>query len=116
MTVIRPWHASKFLLRSATAASLLSAAVLMASTLPASAASTARFWNGSGVTEGWSCAGSGGHFDMLGLITADNGCATRVWLKGNGYSWCISPGVYESVPTKYDNPQTIGISANTAKC
>src|SRR5713226_3151591 len=107
---------NKFLFRSATAAGLLSAAAIIASATPASAASSVALTSSLGVHEDFTCAVTTHNVTAVPLSTADNGCANRVWLHGTGFSYCISGHTHQNVPTKYDNPQTAQVSANTAAC
>ncbi len=50
-------------------------------------------------------------------------CSTRVWLHqyvnwegGHGWSWCVAPYGSKSVPSQYEYPLNIYISANTSSC
>jgi hypothetical protein len=118
MTVTRSWHASKLLLRSAVAVALLSSAALMASAVPSSAASAVTLTGFFG-TEEFNCAVTDHNVSISPVYTADNGCGTRVWLHGDfpsGFSACISPGEYETVPTKYQDVQYAQVTSNTAAC
>jgi hypothetical protein len=107
---------NKSLFRSATAAGLLSAAAIIASAIPASAASDVALTSASGVHEDFTCAVTTHNVTAVPLSTVDNGCANRLWLHGRGYSHCISGHTNGTVPTAYDDPQTAQVSANTAAC
>jgi hypothetical protein len=49
-------------------------------------------------------------------------CGTRVWLhqyvnwQNHGWSWCVSPLAAKPVPSQYENPLNIYISANGSPC
>jgi hypothetical protein len=55
-----------------------------------------------------------------GVIAAANGCGTRIWIHqnpdGSGWSYCISPYTYTTVPGWAYWPEQILVSANTAGC
>ena len=117
---------NKFLFRSATAAGLLSAAAIIASAIPASAAAIpasaaslphyVALISGIGFRNDFACVVDTHNVTAVPLSTAANGCANRVWLHGIGFSYCISGHTEQNVPTRYHNPQTAQISANTAAC
>jgi len=107
---------SKFFFRSATTVGLLSAAAIMAYAIPASAAGVIALTSGLGVHEDFNCTVTTHNVTAVPLSTVSNGCANRLWLHGIGYSYCISGHTGQTVPTKYDNPQTAQVSANTAAC
>lgn len=113
-------RAVKFLYKSATAAGLLSAAAIIASTVPASAASSYVTLTGDRGTEEFTCTVGTHGINVNPLYHADNGCANRVWLhqnlNGSGWGFCISGHTDEAIPTKYDNAQQAQVSKNTAKC
>jgi hypothetical protein len=107
---------NKFFFRSVTAAGLLSAAAIIASAIPASAAAYVALTSGLGIHNDFTCAVATHNVTAVPLSTAANGCANRVWLHGIGFSYCISGHTEQNVPTRYHNPQTAQISANTAPC
>jgi len=118
MTVIRSWHASKLLLRSAVAVGLLSSAALVASAVPSSATSAATLTGFFG-TEEFNCAVIDHNVSISPVYTVDNGCGTRLWLHGDfpsAFSVCISPGKYETVPSEYQDVQDAQVTSNTAAC
>lgn len=118
MTVIRSWNASKLLLRSAVAVGLLSSAALTASAVPSSAASATTLTGFFG-TEQFNCTVTDHNVSISPVYTVDNGCRTRVWLHGDfpsAFSVCISPGKYETVPSKYQDVQDAQVTSNTAAC
>src|ERR1039457_5769442 len=111
---------NKFLFRSATTAGLLSAAAIIASAIPASAASIpasaaslpasaaslphyVALIRGLGFRNDFACVVATHNVTAVPLSTAANGGATRVWLHGIGYPYCIPGHTSQAVPTKYDN-------------
>jgi hypothetical protein len=118
MTVIRSWQAGKLLLRSAVAVGLLGSAGLVASAVPASAASAATLTGFFG-TEEFNCTVTTHNVSISPVYTADNGCGTRLWLHGDfpsAFSFCISPGEYETIPSAYQDVQNAQVTSNTAAC
>jgi hypothetical protein len=110
---------TRFLFRSAAAAGILSAAALVASAVPASAAPFASL-TGFGGTEEFTCAVTTHGIRVDPLSFADNGCANRVWLHqfhdGSGWAYCISGHTNPSIPAKYDVAEQAQVVANTAHC
>ena len=119
----------KFLAKFIAAASVLSAAVLTASALPASASmATQVVLYSAGINsparqgnQVIGCiGGSHGVTQPLGDIAVANGCGTRVWLHqysdGSGWSYCVSPHTYTTLPGWAQFPRQLLISANTAGC
>jgi hypothetical protein len=113
-------RAIKFLYKSAMAASLLSAAAIIATTVPASASPAFVTLTGDRGTEEFTCTVSVHGINAGPLFRADNGCGTRLWLhknlNGTGWGYCISGHTDVSIPTKYDNPQQAQVTSNKAKC
>ena len=107
---------NKFLFRSATAAGLLSAAAIIASATPASAASSVALRGALGGNEDFTCAVATHNVNISPLSTANNGCSNRLWLHGPGFSHCITGHSEQNVSTKYENTQQAQVSANTAPC
>jgi hypothetical protein len=58
--------------------------------------------------------------NLFGVNAVANGCGTRVWLHqysdGSGWSYCVSPRSYSTVPGWAQWPAQLLISANTAGC
>lgn len=113
-------RAIKFLYKSATAASLLSVAAIIASTVPASAASSYVTLTGDRGTEEFTCKVTTHGINVGPLYHANNGCGNRVWLhqnlNGSGWGFCISGHSDVSIPTKYETAQQAQVSSNKAKC
>lgn len=113
-------RAIKFPFKSATAVGLLSAAAIVASALPASAATSFVSLIGNGGTEEFTCAVTTHGISVAPLRSADNGCANRVWLhknlNGSGWGYCISGHTDPSIPTKYDAAQQAQVVSNKTKC
>jgi hypothetical protein len=83
---------------------------------------TGRTWAGALCQVNANYNGSNGPFNVL---AAASDCGTRVWLHqdawngsnwGSGWSFCISPGVGENVPSQFQHPLNIFISNNLANC
>jgi hypothetical protein len=114
-----PEHATRFLFRSAAVAGILSAAALVASAVPASAAPFASL-TGFGGTEEFTCAVTTHGINVDPLSHADNGCSKRVWLHqfhdGSGWAYCISGNTDPSIPAKFDAPEQAQVVSNTASC
>jgi hypothetical protein len=55
------------------------------------------------------------------IISISNiGCGYRLWIHQNanssGWSFCISPGAYNTIPSRYQYPGNLQVSANRAAC
>jgi len=104
-------------------AGMLSAAALTASALPASAASVLWLYGNDGNQE-VICTPPGPHgvqeLNLVGVAAAQNNCGTRVWLhqfsNGSGWSYCISPNSYTTIPSWADFPAQLLVSSNSAYC
>ncbi len=112
----------KSLVKFAAAASVLSAAALTASAIPASAAGNVLLIGSAGNDE-LICTPNLTH-GLIGSFEpfyyGVNGCGTRVWLhqfsNGSGWSYCISPNSSGYIPAYAQFPAQALVTANTAKC
>jgi hypothetical protein len=110
------------------AAGVLSAAALTASVLPASASASASaevtLYGASDSNQDVICTPPGAHGveeDILfGVDAVRNGCGTRVWLhqfsNGSGWSYCVSPHDYATLPDSAQFPAQLLVSENSAAC
>lgn len=116
----------KSLAKFAAAATVLSTAALTAATLPASAAAYSVLYGAAtnslsqGSNQDIRCAPGnyGVEEDVLsGVIAVWNGCGTRLWLKGGaGWTYCVSPNHYVTLPGWAQFPTQAGVSTNKANC
>jgi hypothetical protein len=103
--------------------SALCAAALTMSAVPASATSVAWFY-GAAYNQEIICTPPTTHglesASARGFVAASNGCSTRVWLHqfsdGSGWSYCISPNKYVTIPDWAQFPEQALVSENTAPC
>lgn len=110
------------------AAIVLCAAALAALALPASAAmatdvvlySAAINSDSQGSNQIIGCqAGNHGVTEgsLGGVIAVANGCGVRVWLQGgSGWTFCVSPHQYTTLPDSDEFPTVVGVSTNRAAC
>jgi hypothetical protein len=113
----------KRLAKFTAAASLVSAAAITASVLPASAAPELQLFGTSG-NQYIICTPPGTHGiqtgQLLGMTGVTNGCNTRAWFhefsNGSGWSYCVSPRSAVLVPAWAEFPQQVLVSQNTAAC
>lgn len=79
-------------------------------------------WAGAECTVGANYNGTNGPFNVL---AAASDCGVRVWLHqdawngsnwGNGWTFCISPGLGENIPSQFQHPLNIFISGNLSNC
>jgi hypothetical protein len=124
-----PTRIMKSLVKFTAAASVIGAAALTASTIPA-AASTYAILYGSGnpnngpYNQEVICTPPGPHgvqSSLLdGIYAIQNFCGGRLWLhqfsNGSGWSYCVSPHGYASPPGWAQFPAQLLISQNTAHC
>jgi hypothetical protein len=112
--------ATRFLFRSAATAGILSAAALVASAVPASAAPFASL-TGFGGTEEFTCAVTTHGIRVDPLTSANNGCANRLWLHqfhdGSGWAYCISGhAANQPIPARFHAAEQAQVVSNTAHC
>jgi hypothetical protein len=120
----------KSLVKFAAAASVISAAALTASTLPAAASTTYAVLYGSGnpnngpYNQEIPCTPPTTHpvqsALLSGIYAIQNFCGGRMWLhqysNGSGWSYCVSPHGYADPPGWAQFPAQLLISENTAAC
>lgn len=112
------------LVKYTAAVGVLSAAAVMASTIPASAAGQFTIYGASGAHQAVICTEGSSHgteaIPDRGIVAADNSCGTRVWLfensNGTGWGICVSPGEYINLPGGEQFPLDAWVSYNPAKC
>jgi hypothetical protein len=110
--------------RFTATATVVSAAALMASALPASAATDVQLWGNSDANQYVICTPPGTHGveeDILyGISAVTNNCGTRVWFhqfsNGSGWSYCVSPHNEVLVPSWAQFPAQLLVSENSAAC
>jgi hypothetical protein len=76
-------------------------------------------WVGSSCGEGNYNAGS-----EYNVYIAFNTCDTRVWLhqfpypkdENSGWSFCATIGISDQMPSEYQHPENIFVSANSSQC
>jgi hypothetical protein len=114
--------------RLTATATVVSAAALTASALPASASTYAVLYGYGNANNGFDqdviCTPPGTHgvetSALDGVIAVQNFCGTRLWLhqfsNGSGWSYCVSPRSYATLPGWAEFPAQLLISENTAAC
>ena len=55
------------------------------------------------------------------IISISNiGCGWRLWIHQNanssGWSFCISPGAYKTIPSRFQHPGNLQVAHNSAAC
>lgn len=116
-------HVTKPRLKGAAVAGFVgvSAAALIASATPASAAAQVTL-QGTNGAEHIACqtGNYGVRSDIGGVTSVSNGCGVRVWLEqfsdGSGWHYCISPHADVSLPGNRQFPRRVYVSTNTAHC
>lgn len=108
------------LVKFTVAATVLSAAALTVSAIPASASASALF-QGHSFNQSIICTPPGTHGmesgHAFGFYYVANGCGTRIWLQGStGWTFCISPYAQEYIPSWAQFPAKAGVSTNRAAC
>lgn len=109
----------KSLAKFTAAATVLSAAALTVSTLPASAGTKIVLYGTADDTYIGCITGNHGvnEPNLFGVTAVANGCGVRVWLKGGtGWTYCVSPNQYAALPGWAQWPTVVGVSTNTAHC
>jgi hypothetical protein len=119
----------KSLVKFTAAASVISAAALTASTLPAAASTFAVLYGNGNPNNGpynqeVVCTPPGTHpvqsALLFGIYAIQNFCGGRLWLhqfsNGSGWSYCVSPHGYADPPGWAQFPAQLLISQNTAAC